>query len=107
MSHNGKQIYIIPKAQDIKERISQIFEPALKRTILISEAIHEKMNLTLTVACSPPDYFHFDKSQIFCFVNNRWIKNYKLAQALIKGYQGMLPPQKYPAGVLFITLDSS
>ncbi len=106
LSHNGRQIYTIPQAESLEARISQIFEPALKRTILLAEAKHEKMGLSLTVACSPSDYTRFDRSQIFCFVNNRWVKNYKLAQALIKGYQGMLPPQKYPAGVLFITLDA-
>ena len=73
---------------------------------MIAEATHEKMDLSLTVACSLPEYTRFDRSQIFCFVNNRWVKNYKLAQSLIKGYQGMLPPQKFPAGVLFITLNS-
>ncbi len=106
LSHNDRQIYTIPKADSLEDRISQIFEPALKKTILLSEAKQDKMNLSLTVACSPPDYTRFDRSQIFCFVNNRWVKNYKLAQSLIKGYQGMLPPQRYPAGVLFITLDS-
>jgi DNA mismatch repair protein MutL len=105
--HNGRQIHTIPKASTLEDRISQIFEPALRSTILVSHATHEKMNLSLTVACSPRDYTRFDKSQIFCFVNNRWVKNYKLGQSLIKGYQGILPPQRYPAGVLFITLDSA
>lgn len=107
LSHNGRQIYTIPKAETLQERLGQIFEPAFKHTMLLGKATHEKMNLTLTVACSPAEYTRFDKSQIFCFVNNRWVKNYKLAQALIKGYQGMLQPQRYPAGVVFITLDSA
>ncbi len=106
LSHNERQIYTIPQAATLEDRISQVFEPALKRTILISSATHEKMNLSLTIACSPPEYTRYDRSQIFCFVNNRWVKNYKLAQSLIKGYQGMLPPAKYPAGVVFINLDA-
>ncbi len=107
LSHNGRPIYTIPKVETLEDRISQIFEPALKQKIVIAKAQQERMNLSLTAAFSPPDYTRFDRSQIFCFVNNRWVKNYRLAQALIKGYQGMLQPQRYPAGVLFITLDST
>ena len=107
LSHNDRVIYTIPQAETIKDRISQIFEPALKNKIMVAHGSQDRMNLSVVAAFSPPDYTRFDRSQIFCFVNNRWVKNYKLAQALIKAYQGMLQPQRYPAGVLFITLDPS
>ncbi len=106
LSHNDRIIYTIPQVKTIEDRISQIYEPALKNKILVTNATHEKMGLSLIAACSPPDYTRFDRSQIFCFVNSRWVKNYKLGQAFIKAYQGMLQPQRYPAGVLFITIDS-
>lgn len=104
--HNERSIYTIPKATTLEDRICQVFEPALKNKLLMCEAKEERMGLALHAAVSRSDYTRFDRSQIFCFVNNRWVKNYKLGQALIKAYQGMLQPNRYPAGVLFITLDA-
>ncbi len=104
--HNDRALYTVPKAETLEDRICQVFEPALKNKLIVSESHEERMGLSIKAAVSKPDYTRFDRSQIFYFVNNRWVKNYKLGQALIKGYQGMLQPQRYPAGVLFITLDA-
>ena len=48
-------------------------------------------------------YVRFDRSHIFVFVNNRWVKNHKLAQALIKGYQGMLPHRALSRRISFLS----
>lgn len=104
--HNERPIYTVPRADTLEDRICQVFEPALKNKLLISEVHEERMGLSIVAAVSRPEYTRFDRSQIFYFVNNRWVKNYKLGQALIKAYQGMLQPQRYPAGVLLITLDA-
>lgn len=47
----------------------------------------------------------YDKNSIYVFVNGRWIKNHSLAKALIKGYAGGLPGDKFPAAVLMLTID--
>ncbi len=103
--HNERLIYTIRAASHLQERIGQLFEPAFAKHMLPIENSRERMNLRITGACTGPEYTRFDRSHIFVFVQNRWVKNYKLAQALIKGYHGMLQPNRYPAGVLFISLD--
>lgn len=104
--HNDRALYTVPRADTLEERMCQVFEPSLKNKLIMSEANEERMGLRVQTAVSKPDYTRFDRSQLFYFVNNRWVKNYKLGQALLKGYQGMMQPQRYPAGVLFITLDA-
>lgn len=105
LAHHERTLYTIPAVATLEERISQIVEPALKKRILITQAHDSEKSLSLIVGFSPTDYTRFDRSQIVCFVNNRWVKNYKLGQALVKAYQGMLQPQRYPAAVLFISID--
>ena len=37
-------------------------------------------------------------------MNNRWIKNHKLASALLKGYLNVLPTGRYPAACIFLSV---
>ncbi len=82
--HNERAIYTVPKADTLEDRICQVFEPALKSKLLISESREERMGLSIIAAVSKPDYTRFDRSQIFYFVNNRWVKNYKLGKLSLK-----------------------
>ncbi|MFA5999165.1 MAG: DNA mismatch repair endonuclease MutL [Candidatus Babeliales bacterium] len=62
-------------------------------------------NISVVGAISTPHYYRFNRGQIFTFVNNRWVKNIEITKGIIKGYDGVLPTQKYPAAFLFITID--
>ena len=99
-------IYNCPQTTDLIVRIEQLYEHALAQQVLLAQAHEPRMNTQVTLAFSDPNYTRYDRSQIFVFVNKRWVKNHKLVQAFIKGYQNMLPTGKFPAGFLFITLDS-
>jgi DNA mismatch repair protein MutL len=70
--------------------------------------ITELHNLLCSVSgiVSAPSYYRYDRNQIFIFVNNRWIKNIDITKAIMKGYAGQLPPQKFPAAAIFITLPA-
>lgn len=100
-----KLVHNCPAASHLTLRIEQLYEKALSHNILVFEAEETRMNLKVSGALSDPQYSRYDRNQIFVFVNKRWVKNHKLAQALIKGYQGMLQPERYPAGFIFISLD--
>lgn len=103
--HDNKLLYNCPATNDTKSRIAQIFDANLAQNILILDKISDNMGLKISGAISKPEYFRYDKNQIFVFVNKRWVKNYKLSSAIIKGYQGMLQTDRYPAGAIFITID--
>lgn len=105
--HEDRLIYNYPAVQSITERLAQLFEQSFVKDILENHAVHETTDISCNVVFCPPTYTRFDRGQIFVFVNKRWVKNYKLTQAFIKGYAGMLPVSKYPAGCVFLTLDPS
>lgn len=102
----NKLIYNFPATQDLSKRLSQLYELELYKNLLFIESQDEKMGMKLTGSISNGQYNRYDRQQIYFFVNNRWIKNYKLSQALLKGYQNILQKDKYPAAFLFLTIDT-
>lgn len=103
--HDDKLIYNYPKVETLESRALQIFDYSVSKKLLYFSDKQERMNLEVSGVISEPNYNRYDKSEIYVFVNKRWIKNYKLANALIKGFQNMLPVNKYPLGVLFINIS--
>lgn len=103
--HDGRIIYTVPPAPTLDQRVAQLFEPMLSQNTLLISAVEDRMKIAISGAVVASSYVRYDRNHIFVFVNNRWVKNHKLVQALIKGYQGMLQPQRYPAGFIFITID--
>lgn len=54
---------------------------------------------------SHPHLFRYNRNQIFFFVNKRWVRNYSLSQALLKGYLNALPAARYPIAIIALTVD--
>lgn len=47
------------------------------------------------------------KKDMSIFINGRYIKNYKLTQAIIDGYHSFLMVGKYPIAIVYLTMDPS
>jgi len=60
---------------------------------------------TVTGVISSQQYGRYDRNGIYIFVNNRWIKDYKLNRALINGYQNALPTHQFPIACIKIDID--
>ena len=103
--HDGKLVMNCPPVDDLTARIAQVFDTPLASNMLTASCEDATINLSISGALSQPQYGRYDRNHIFFFVNNRWIKNYKLAQALIKGYGNILPQGKFPAAFIFITTE--
>lgn len=103
--HDNKLIYNCPEVNNILSRLTQIYGPNLSKNMLELECNNSNINLKLSGAISDPSIDRYDRRQIFFRVNKRWVKNHGLAQAVIKGYQGILQPKKYPSAFLLLDLD--
>lgn len=103
----NRLIYNCPQAENLTKRLEQLFEKNLTQEIILINGKEERLKLICEGIITDTPYSRYDRSHIFIFVNKRWVKNSKLSQALIKGYQNILQPNKYPAGFLFITIDKS
>lgn len=102
--HNGHMSYNCPPTTDIKVRCAQLWSGNLSEQLLTIDQTLIK-NISISGAISTPHYYRFNRGQIFIFINNRWVKNIEITKGLIKGYDGVLPTQKYPAAFLFIDID--
>lgn len=104
--HNGHESLACPPTT-LSERAQQLFDDAFTKASLSTTYKDETYDITITGSCTNHQYHRYDRSQLFFFVNNRWIKNYKLGQALLRGYRNILPTDRYPAAVVYITCKPS
>jgi DNA mismatch repair protein MutL len=94
-----------PPVSSVSLRCAQLLSAATTQTILTVHGSRDDAQLQLQGVITNHQHGNYDRSQIFLFVNNRWVKNYKLISAVLKGYQGVLPSGKFPFAALLITID--
>lgn len=100
--NDGKLLYNCPPADTHLKRIAQLWDESVVKHMIPLECSEAS---TIVGAISDHQFFRYDRSSIYCFVNNRWVKNHQLGTALVKGYHAIFSPGRYPAAVLFITVD--
>lgn len=99
---DNKLRYNCPVADSIRLRLEQLWGYELYSMHTI-EVMQE--GIRIQGAITDTHHLRYDRSHMYLFVNNRWIKNQSLLRAWLNGYQNILPAGKYPAGVLCLTLD--
>ena len=103
--HNDHQVLHAPAVATLQERVTQIFDSTLATNTIACTAENKTHGISITAVVTHPTYHRYDRNYLFFFVNNRWVKNHKLGQAVIKAYASILPARRYPAGAFFITID--
>ena len=102
--HNDNLAYNCPATPNLKTRCSQLWNSSIHEHLLeLSLKNHE--NIKVSGAISSMHYSRFNRGQIFTFVNNRWVKNSEISKGILKGYEGVLPFQKFPAAFIFIDIN--
>lgn len=94
-----------PAVTKIMDRATQLFDFNLQTKMVNLSEVGTNACLVSGII-SQATYYRYDRNQIFLFVNNRWVKNIDLTKAIMRGYAGLLPPQKFPAAVIFIQVPS-
>lgn len=107
LTHDGKQVLLCPATDSVENRCAQVWDQQLAKTIVSVDAQHPKTTLRVHGTVTNHHTFRFDRSHIFFFVNKRWVKNFTLSRALMKGYQNVLPAGRYPAACIFIEVDQA
>ncbi|MCL4360883.1 DNA mismatch repair endonuclease MutL [Candidatus Dependentiae bacterium] len=102
---DDKILYNCPAVDSFKKRIAQIFDNNLSNNILDCSIKDEFAQAEIIGGISQPQFSRYDRNLIYFFVNSRWVKNYKLSQALIKGYLNILPAGKFPSAFIFIKIN--
>jgi DNA mismatch repair protein MutL len=102
--HNGAIAYTCPSTNSLEERIAHLFELSLSKQLFTFS--HQDTTIECSGILTGTHYSRYDRNGMFIFVNKRWVKNYQLSQAIMKGYMNVLPAGKYPLVVLTVTLPT-
>jgi len=110
--HDNKMVLHAPAVTNVKDRALQIWDNAFATSLvpLIDDKLHngmaEKPPFKIHGFISNHQFWRYGRSHIHFFVNNRWVKNFELGKALLKGYLNVLPPDRFPGALVFIEIDS-
>jgi DNA mismatch repair protein MutL len=105
LTHNQTAVLTCTPCTTLKQRAEQLFDrPVIEHSIDVS-ASDTGAKVAMSGIITDHQFSRYDRSQIYFFVNNRWVKNQKLGSALCKGYRNVLPQGQYPQAVICITID--
>jgi len=105
---DGRVVLNAPPVETLKDRVMQVWGHNMAQNLVELQSEDGKNGqMGVTGLISRHNYWRYGRQQIFFFVNGRWVKNAELSKALLKGYRGVLPPARFPAAFLFVTIESS
>ncbi len=85
--------------------IDQIYGKQMTKGLTIVE--HRFQHINIKGYLLSPQIVRSRKKDISLFINHRYIKNYRLTQAVIDGYHSFLMVGKYPISMIDIEMDPS
>ncbi|MDC7952343.1 DNA mismatch repair endonuclease MutL [Liquorilactobacillus mali] len=102
-SSNGKTLLQTAGNGNLQQTISAIYGVNNARKMLAFT--NEDLDFKISGFVSLPELTRASKNYISILINGRYIKNYQLTNAIIKGYGSKLMVGRYPFAVLAISLD--
>jgi DNA mismatch repair protein MutL len=105
--HDEREILNCPPTDTVINRATQIWGHGFSGSLLAIDRYSYDRGIIVSGAISNQHYFRYDRGSIFFFVNRRWVKNIQLSKALLKGYLNILPKDHFPAGFIFIEIDTT
>jgi DNA mismatch repair protein MutL len=102
LSHNGKKARQLPAVPSTLERLVQIFGADLVAELLPVDQANDRIQIT-GFTCRPTTHRN-TASDLYFYVNRRFVRDRLLLRALVEAYRASLPQRRYPVTVLFIDL---
>ena len=103
--HNNELIYQCTQTDTLAERVQKLWNTYNTTQFIAIET--EKDGCTLEGIVSNYQQSIYHRNSMFCFVNKRWAKNYQLINAILTGYSNILPSNKYPIAILYLTINQA
>jgi len=103
LSHNGKEVLKTAGNGNLKQVIAAVY--GVQQARKMQEITAEDNDFMIHGYVSLPELTRASRSYIAILINGRYIKNYQLSKALIKGYGSKLMVGRFPIAVLQITMD--
>ena len=100
---DGKTIFKTSGRGDILEAVQRIYgNDIVKELIYVKE---EGYAYSFEGYVSKPELNYSKRYNELLFLNRRPINDYRITKALEDAYRDYLPPNKYPAGFIYLTID--
>jgi len=96
----GKTTLNIPAARDLSERIALTMGQDFRGQLVAASG--EKNGASLHGFVSRPEFTRSNSTQIYTYVNGRFVKDSFLSHAVMTAYRRIIEPRRYPLAVIFI-----
>ncbi|SDJ00372.1 DNA mismatch repair endonuclease MutL [Salimicrobium halophilum] len=103
LDHQGKTIFQSSGRGDQLQVIAQIYGNQVAK--VMKKISSENKDFRLEAYIAKPEVTRASRQYMSLIVNGRFIRNSKLTQAILKGYDTLLPIGKYPVVVINIDMD--
>jgi DNA mismatch repair protein MutL len=101
---DGQLILNAQGVDSLLSRARQLWEVSYSQHLLEFE-VDAGLECAVRGVVSRTNIHRYNRSDIFLFVNGRWVKNQSLSKAVLKGYAQSLPDGKFPMAVIFVNID--
>lgn len=103
LTHNGKTLVKTAGNGDLRQVLASIYDrkTAEKMVDFSGQSEHFKVSGYLTL----PEQTRASRSYLAVLVNHRFVKNFSVSNAIIKGYGSKLMVGRFPIGAVSIELD--
>ncbi len=102
LSHNGKDVLVLPAARTLKQRIRDVFSDAVTGELLDFSVQTNVAGISGFVG--KPESARKGQACQFFFVNGRYFRSPYLTKAVLKSYEGLIPEGMTPAYFIYITV---
>ncbi|MCX7919895.1 MAG: DNA mismatch repair endonuclease MutL [bacterium] len=102
---DGKEIYNLPPVSEILGRIIAIFGKETESELIPLPSPNMVSACVVSGYIAKPSLSRNNWSGFMSYVNRRFVSNRTITRAVFDGYHTLLPVQRYPVGVLFISID--
>lgn len=102
LSHNGKEVLVLPAARTLKQRIRDVFSDAVTGELLDFSVQTSVAGISGFVG--KPESARKGQACQFFFVNGRYFRSPYLTKAVLKSYEGLIPEGMTPAYFIYITV---
>lgn len=103
LTNKGKILLKTNGRNDLRQDIANIYGRQLAEKMEVLKGTSPDFKITGLL--SDPNTTRSNRNFISLLLNGRYIKNYRLTQAIIAGYGSKLRPRRYPIAVVNIELD--
>ncbi|MBW6486353.1 MAG: DNA mismatch repair endonuclease MutL [Syntrophobacterales bacterium] len=104
MSANGKTKLNIPAARDLSERIALTMGADFREQLV--ETSQEKNGASVYGFVSRPEFTRSNATQMYIYVNGRFVKDSFLSHAVMTAYRRLIEPRRYPLAVIFVDVPA-